>query len=184
MKSRLRRARCRCTIVRVGFWQNRFFADFYFWAAGFFADFVAGFLLLIFVGKSAQKNPPGKSPAKSSNISTTKIPDSVTHFCRGAGPKVVLCPFHRSRREICTPNRPVSETNFLDDFWGPFLFQPLYSTAELQNWFRIITSIVHFLHCCIACHVDIRLHYIIVFELSYRLCNLLFLHDRIGFKLP
>ena len=31
----------------------------------FFADFVAGFLLLIFVGKSAQKNPPGKSPAKS-----------------------------------------------------------------------------------------------------------------------
>ena len=39
----------------------------------FFADFVAGFFLLIFVGKSAQKNPPGKSPAKSSKIYTTKI---------------------------------------------------------------------------------------------------------------
>ena len=42
----------------------------------FFADFVAGFFLLIFVGKSGQKNPPGKSPAKSSKIYTTKIPDT------------------------------------------------------------------------------------------------------------
>ena len=42
----------------------------------FFADFVAGFFLLIFVGKSAQKNPPGKIPAKSSKIYTTKIPDT------------------------------------------------------------------------------------------------------------
>ena len=42
----------------------------------FFADFVAGFFLLIFVGKSAQKNPPGKSPAKSSRIYTAKIPDT------------------------------------------------------------------------------------------------------------
>ena len=41
----------------------------------FFADFLAGFFL-IFVGKSAQKNPPGKSPAKSSKIYTTKIPDT------------------------------------------------------------------------------------------------------------
>ena len=49
----------------------------------FFADFVAGFFFLILVGKSAQKNPPGKSPAKSSNIYTTKSP---THFCRRARP--------------------------------------------------------------------------------------------------
>ena len=39
----------------------------------FLADFLAGFVLLIFVGKSAQKNPPGKSPGKSSKIYTTKI---------------------------------------------------------------------------------------------------------------
>ena len=39
----------------------------------FFADFLAGFFPLIFVGKRAQKNPPGKSPAKSSKIDTTKI---------------------------------------------------------------------------------------------------------------
>ena len=39
----------------------------------------------------------------------------------GFGPpptKNVLCSFHRSHREICTRNRPLSETNFLDDFWG------------------------------------------------------------------
>ena len=30
-----------------------------------------------------------------------------------------VCPFHRSHREICTRNRPVSETKFLDDFWRP-----------------------------------------------------------------
>ena len=35
-------------------------------------DLVAGFFLLIFVGKSVQKNPPGKSP----QIYTTKIPDT------------------------------------------------------------------------------------------------------------
>ena len=27
--------------------------------------------------------------------------------------------FPRSHREICTRNRPLSETKFLDDFWGP-----------------------------------------------------------------
>ena len=65
-----------------------FFADFYFWAAGFFfPDFVAGFFLLIFVGKSAQKNPPGKSPTKSSKFIQQNPP---THFCRGAGPREKL----------------------------------------------------------------------------------------------
>ena len=34
--------------------------------------------------KSAQKNPPRKSPAKSSRFYTTK---SLSRFCRGAGPK-------------------------------------------------------------------------------------------------
>ena len=33
--------------------------------------------------------------------------------------KMVLCPFHRSHREISTRDRPVSETKFLDAFWGP-----------------------------------------------------------------
>ena len=50
--------------------------DFYFGPPDFFTDFVVGFVLLIFVGKSGQENPPGKSPAKSSKIYTTKIPDT------------------------------------------------------------------------------------------------------------
>ena len=44
--------------------------------------------------------------------------------------KMVLSPFHRSHREICTRNRLVSETKFLDDVWGPFLSRPLCFTAE------------------------------------------------------
>ena len=43
--------------LRVGFWQNRVFAHFYFWAAGFYiADFVAGFLSS-FLWESSGKNP-------------------------------------------------------------------------------------------------------------------------------
>ena len=33
--------------------------------------------------------------------------------------KMVLCSFHRSHRQTCTRNRPLSETKLLDDFWGP-----------------------------------------------------------------
>ena len=71
-----------------------FRADFYFWAAGFFRGFLAGFFLLIFVGKSAQKNPPGKSPAKSSKFYTTKIPDTF---------------LQRGRTKIFVPRGTVSE---------------------------------------------------------------------------
>ena len=47
-------------------------------------DFLSSFLW----GKSAQKNPPGKSPAKSSKIYTTKIPD--TFLQRGRAKKSSL----------------------------------------------------------------------------------------------
>ena len=46
-------------------------------------DLVAGFFLLIFVGKSAQKNPPGKSPTKSTKFYTTKIPDNFLQRDQG-----------------------------------------------------------------------------------------------------
>ena len=49
----------------------------------FFADFLAGFFCLIFVGKSAQKNPPGKSPGKSSKIYKTKILQHISADCPG-----------------------------------------------------------------------------------------------------
>ena len=58
------------------FGRTDFSRIFFFEPPDFFADFVAGFSLLIFVGKSAQKSPPGKSPAKSSKLYTTKIPDN------------------------------------------------------------------------------------------------------------
>ena len=62
--------------LRVGFWQNGFFADFYFWAAGFFRGFYRRiFFLLIFVGKVPRKilqenpreNPPKFIQQKSSD---------------------------------------------------------------------------------------------------------------------
>ena len=56
-----------------GFGRTDFSRIFIFGPPDFFADFLAGFFLLIIVGKSAQKNPPGKSPRKSSKIYTTKI---------------------------------------------------------------------------------------------------------------
>ena len=57
------------------FGRTDFLRIFIFEPPDFVADFVAGFFLLIFVGKSAQKNAPGKSPTKSSKFYTTKIPD-------------------------------------------------------------------------------------------------------------
>ena len=63
-------------ILGSAFGRTDFARIFVFELPDFFADFVAGFFLLIFLGKSAQKNPPGISPAKSSKTYTTKIPDN------------------------------------------------------------------------------------------------------------
>ena len=58
----------------------------------FSADFLAGFFLLIFVGKSAQKNPPGKSPGKSSKMFTTEILQHISADCPGQDTYYVLKP--------------------------------------------------------------------------------------------
>ena len=58
------------------FWQNGCFADFHFWAAGFFRGFYRRIVSPLFVGESAQKNPPGKFSKKSAQIYTTKIPNT------------------------------------------------------------------------------------------------------------
>ena len=60
-------------VLGPAFGRTDFSRIFIFEPPDFFADFLVGFCLLIFVGKSAQKNPPGKSPGKSSKIYTTKI---------------------------------------------------------------------------------------------------------------
>ena len=49
----------------------------------FFADFLAGFFLLIFVGKSAQKNPPGKSPGNPPNFIQQKSSSTFLQIGRG-----------------------------------------------------------------------------------------------------
>ena len=68
---------------RTDFFFSRIFI---FGLPDFLADFVAGFFLLIFVGKSAraQKNPPGKSPPKSSKSYTTKNPRHISAEGPGA----------------------------------------------------------------------------------------------------
>ena len=70
-------------ILGPAFGRTDFSRIFIFEPPDFFADFLAGFFLLIFVGKSAQKNPPGKSPAKSSKIYTTKILQHISADCPG-----------------------------------------------------------------------------------------------------
>ena len=61
--------------------------------------------------------------------------------------EMVLCPFHRTHREICTRNRPISETKFLDDFWGPH-FSPgpfvllLNVLTVLVFWSRVTTQVL------------------------------------------
>ena len=72
----------RAQIFGVGFWQNGFFADFYFWAAGF----CRGFCRRIFSPqkvprKILQENPRQNPP----NFIQQKSP---TIFCRGARPKI------------------------------------------------------------------------------------------------
>ena len=76
--------RCRsevCAIQILGSVSGRadFSRIFVFGPPDFFADFVAGFLLLIFVGKSILQENPRQNPPK---FTQQKSP---THFCRGAG---------------------------------------------------------------------------------------------------
>ena len=58
---------------------------------------------------------------------------------------------------------------------------PNYVIIVYRIGFELFPWLYNFL-CCFKAHcVDIGLHYMIVFELTYRLCNL-FLHYRIGFE--
>ena len=68
---------------RVGFWQNGFFADFYFWAAGFFRGFPRRIFSPHFCGKKCPEKSSRKIPAKILQNLYNKNPP--THFCRMTG---------------------------------------------------------------------------------------------------
>ena len=111
-----------CRKIRAGFRQSEFFADFYFWAAGFFRgfsrlDFFSSFLW----EKVPRKHPPGKSPAKSSKIFTTKIPDTCLQrgrakTCSALSKVATLGACYRGRNlKVCTKWLGLGVSR-----WGPF----------------------------------------------------------------
>ena len=71
--------------LRASFWRN-------------------GFFLLIFVGKSAQRNPPGKSPAKSSKSHTTKITDTFLQRGQANISCMKLCPTRDRNLQFGVPS--------------------------------------------------------------------------------
>ena len=62
--------------VRVGFWQNGFFADFYFWAAGFFRGFCRRMFSPHFCGEKCPEKSSRKIPDKILKMLYNKIPDT------------------------------------------------------------------------------------------------------------
>ena len=70
--------------IRAGFWQNGFFADFYFWAAGFFSrifspEFFSSFLWEKVPRKILQENPRENPP----NFIQQKSSDTCLQIGRG-----------------------------------------------------------------------------------------------------
>ena len=84
---RLLCAKCRrAGIIRVGFWQNGFFADFYFWVAGFFRGFSRRIFSPHFVWekvprKILQENPRENPP----KFIQQKSSDTLLQIGRRAG---------------------------------------------------------------------------------------------------
>ena len=103
-------------LLGPAFGRTDFSRIFIFGPPDFFADFLAGFFLLIFVGKSGQKNPPGKSPQKSSKIYTTKI-------LRHISARLARARFIFVRRQIqgLREGNKRDENPLFGTFWGPVL---------------------------------------------------------------
>ena len=97
------------------FGRTDFSRIFIFGPPDFFADFLAGFFLLIFVGKSGQKNPPGKSPGKSSKIYTTKILQHISADCPGQKLLRSLGPLPETPELPRNPSRSFSSHKSLTD---------------------------------------------------------------------
>ena len=97
-------------ILGPAFGRTDFSRIFIFEPPDFFADFLAGFFLLIFVGKSAQKNPPGKSPGKfiqqkSSNTFLQIAQGNKSSVFGGISRDLAgiswLCPKSLNKKKVC-----------------------------------------------------------------------------------
>ena len=69
--------------LRVVFWEQSYSRIFVFEPQDFFADLIAGFFLLIFVGKKCTEKSSRQILGKILQIDTTKIPDTVLQRGRG-----------------------------------------------------------------------------------------------------
>ena len=114
----MRKDLLRNIVLGPAFGRTDFSRIFIFEPPDFFADFLVGFFLLIFVGKSAQKNPPGKSQGKSSKIYTTKIlqhisadwPGQIVAIIKFGHCGIVFsCPCWQYRQEEEIPAAEVAE---------------------------------------------------------------------------
>ena len=72
--------------VRLGFWQNGFFADFYFWAAGFFRGFCRRIFSPHFCGKKCPEKSSKKIPGKILQNLYNKNPQHIS--AEGPGQKM------------------------------------------------------------------------------------------------
>ena len=82
--------------VRDGFWQNGFFADFYFWAAGFFRGFCRRIFSPHFCGKKCAEKSSRKIPGKILQNLDNKNPRHIS--AEGPGQKRVKNVFDTFRQ--------------------------------------------------------------------------------------
>ena len=71
--------------LRVGFWQNGFFCGFLFWSIRISSRILSPDSFLIFVGEIVHREIHQENPRQNPPKFTQQ--ESLTTFCRGAGPK-------------------------------------------------------------------------------------------------
>ena len=123
-------AHARHNLLGSDFGRTDFSRIFIFGPPDFFADFLAGLFLLIFVGKSAQKNPPGKSPRNPPKFVQQKSSDTLLQIgwgnnliqrttSRTIRTSWITLPIFRSPKRTPKPkNRTNSAKEFSEQFEG------------------------------------------------------------------
>ena len=125
-----RSAKCLFMFVWVGFWQNRFFADFCFWAAGFFRGICHRFFSPHFCGNKRSEKSSRKIPDKTPQNLHHKNPRHISagptfvalHMGVGAPKKIPQIRSLDSKIPVvgvlvCS----VESTNHLETYWPGLL---------------------------------------------------------------